>query len=332
MCGLLFATGLVMSLFQPTRFVGGYFVIAALALLELGASFVITVKSTGAAPASLIVVMLAYSALFVFPVVLVSLATGGSVSSFAYLWRTGHGHMGYLRTQLGYLAEGPLFLVPVLLIALPEFLRRQVECGPAPVASAMDGQADGMARIKRLLPSWLATGAALSTGLYAFTLHFLGGPLAKLSLLQLLVAIAFAVALLVPPYRCIARACWERGIAEVFDPAHWRKAWLKIKEDLDDAFPFRVGGREHRHAISLDVQSRRLVDLGRREEALAVIEQSAGIYRQLAEVRPDEFLDNLARSLCNLADTLSSLDRDAEAWAIREEADAARSGKWHRMD
>jgi len=34
-------------------------------------------------------------------------------------------------------------------------------------------------------------------------------------------------------------------------------------------------------------------------------------------------------SLNNLADTLSSLNRDAEASAIREEADDARSGNWH---
>ena len=49
-CGLLFAAGLVMSLFQPTRFVSGYFVFAALVLLELAALFVITIKSTGTPP------------------------------------------------------------------------------------------------------------------------------------------------------------------------------------------------------------------------------------------------------------------------------------------
>jgi tetratricopeptide (TPR) repeat protein len=75
--------------------------------------------------------------------------------------------------------------------------------------------------------------------------------------------------------------------------------------------------------------SNRLGDLGRREEALAAIEQATGIYRELAEARPDAFLPNLATSLRNLADTLSSLNRDAEASVIREEADAARSGNWH---
>ena len=76
-------------------------------------------------------------------------------------------------------------------------------------------------------------------------------------------------------------------------------------------------------ATSLNNQSLRLADLGRREEALAAIEQATGIYRQLAEARPDAFLPDLATSLNNLADTLSRFNRDAEASAIREEANAA---------
>jgi tetratricopeptide (TPR) repeat protein len=79
-------------------------------------------------------------------------------------------------------------------------------------------------------------------------------------------------------------------------------------------------------AISLTNQSRRLADLGRREEALAAIEQATGIYRRLAEASPDTFAPSFAASLNNLAETLSSLNRDAEASAIREEADGARSG------
>ena len=69
--------------------------------------------------------------------------------------------------------------------------------------------------------------------------------------------------------------------------------------------------------------SNRIVDLGRREEALAAIEEAAGIYRQLAQARPDAFLPDLATALNNLARALSSLDRPAEASVIREEANAA---------
>jgi hypothetical protein len=46
--------------------------------------------------------------------------------------------------------------------------------------------------------------------------------------------------------------------------------------------------------------SNRLGDLGRREEALTAIEQAAGIYRQLAEARPDAFLPTSPRRYATL--------------------------------
>jgi hypothetical protein len=44
-----------------------------------------------------------------------------------------------------------------------------------------------------------------------------------------------------------------------------------------------------------------LADLGRREEALASVQEAVGIYRQLVAVRPDAFRPDLATSLNNLA-------------------------------
>jgi hypothetical protein len=82
-------------------------------------------------------------------------------------------------------------------------------------------------------------------------------------------------------------------------------------------------------AMELTNESRRLADLGRQEEALAAVEEGTGIYRRLAEAHPDTYLPHLAASLDNLADTLSWLNRDAEASAIREQANAARSGDGH---
>ena len=66
--------------------------------------------------------------------------------------------------------------------------------------------------------------------------------------------------------------------------------------------------------------SNRLADLGRREEALAAIEQAAGIYRQLAQARPDAFLPDLAMSLNNQSNRLAGLGRREEALAAVEEA------------
>ena len=66
--------------------------------------------------------------------------------------------------------------------------------------------------------------------------------------------------------------------------------------------------------------SNRLSDLGRREEALAVIEEAVTIYRELARARPDAFLPDLAMSLNNQSLRLSDLGRREEALAVIEEA------------
>ena len=46
-----------------------------------------------------------------------------------------------------------------------------------------------------------------------------------------------------------------------------------------------------------------MADLGRREEALAAIEEAAAIYRRLAEARPDAFLPDLAAALNNQSES-----------------------------
>src|SRR5277367_6494252 len=73
-------------------------------------------------------------------------------------------------------------------------------------------------------------------------------------------------------------------------------------------------------AISLTNESGHLADLGRREEALAAIEQATGIYRQLAEASPDTFLPHFAASLNNQSRRLADLGRREEALAAIEQA------------
>ena len=93
-----------------------------------------------------------------------------------------------------------------------------------------------------------------------------------------------------------------------------------MKDDLDDAFPSLVIDREDRRAMSLNNQSDRLADLGRREEALAAIEEAVTIRRELAAARPDAFLPDLAMSLNNQSSRLSELGRREDALAAIEEA------------
>jgi hypothetical protein len=73
-------------------------------------------------------------------------------------------------------------------------------------------------------------------------------------------------------------------------------------------------------ADSINNQAASLAALGRREQALAAIEEAADIYRQLAEARPDAFLPNLATSLNNQSSGQAELGRPELALAAIEEA------------
>ncbi|HKZ55991.1 MAG TPA: toll/interleukin-1 receptor domain-containing protein [Anaerolineales bacterium] len=64
----------------------------------------------------------------------------------------------------------------------------------------------------------------------------------------------------------------------------------------------------------------RLSELGRREEALFAAQEAVGVYRKLAEARPEAFLPDLARSLNSLGNQLSELGRREEALAAAQEA------------
>ncbi len=73
-------------------------------------------------------------------------------------------------------------------------------------------------------------------------------------------------------------------------------------------------------AGSLNNQSICLGDLGRREQALAAIEEAVSIRRGLAKARPDAFLPDLAGSLNNQSNRLGDLGRREQALAAIEEA------------
>ena len=81
---------------------------------------------------------------------------------------------------------------------------------------------------------------------------------------------------------------------------------------------------EDRRASSLVSLSQWLAAVGRREEALAAIEEAVTAYRQLARPHPKEFLPDLATSLNSQSVCLSALGRREAALAAIEEAVAIR--------
>ncbi len=75
-----------------------------------------------------------------------------------------------------------------------------------------------------------------------------------------------------------------------------------------------------RRACRANNLSNRLGDLGRREAALAAIEEAVALDRELATTRPDAFTSDLAQSLNNLSNCLADLGRREAALAAIEEA------------
>ncbi|MFD5723204.1 tetratricopeptide repeat protein [Streptomyces sp. NPDC127036] len=73
-------------------------------------------------------------------------------------------------------------------------------------------------------------------------------------------------------------------------------------------------------AGSLNNLAVRLGKLGRREDALAAVEESVAVRRELAAVRPDAFLPVLATSLNNLSALLGGLGRREDGLTAVEEA------------
>ncbi|KAK7460623.1 hypothetical protein VKT23_009342 [Stygiomarasmius scandens] len=74
------------------------------------------------------------------------------------------------------------------------------------------------------------------------------------------------------------------------------------------------------HAKSLNNLSLRLSDLGRRGEALEVVQQSVALFRQYCDASPSLSKSTLAMSLNNLSNCLSSVGRHFEALDVMQES------------
>ncbi|HEX5289590.1 MAG TPA: tetratricopeptide repeat protein [Streptosporangiaceae bacterium] len=77
-------------------------------------------------------------------------------------------------------------------------------------------------------------------------------------------------------------------------------------------------------ARALNELSTRLADLGRREDALAAIEEAVEVYRRLAGEQPGRYRPGLAMALDNLSSRLAALGQPEDALTAVEEAVALR--------
>jgi hypothetical protein len=125
---------------------------------------------------------------------------------------------------LGVLEDLSVLGIPLLVVALPEYLKARGRAAAANVSS--------------LVPGWLAGFASALTATYILLLHF-GGfaePDLRKAHIGVLSVAAFGVAVLLAPfYRVVAKECLQHGIAVVFDPAGWWSAWCDAYGEMRGA-------------------------------------------------------------------------------------------------
>jgi hypothetical protein len=141
-----------------------------------------------------------------FPTIIIFLVTNGNTEAFIF----SSGSSVWIVILEGFI----LVLGPMLLFMVPALAHKRLDWSTTPQLTR-----DVIARL-------LAIGAALSSGLYALLLHFDKGPLAQahIGLGPLTAGILFAVALLVPFYQSVIKACWQRGVLHLVDFACLRAA------------------------------------------------------------------------------------------------------------
>jgi hypothetical protein len=94
---------------------------------------------------------------------------------------------------------------------------------------------DGTGNVQRVLLGLIAVTASILTGVYILGLHFAGGPLRNISMAPLFAGVVGLVVIMTPAYRSLARACWRRGISDIFQLRKQRQDWSKALAELGTA-------------------------------------------------------------------------------------------------
>jgi hypothetical protein len=142
---------------------------------------------------------------------LATLAAGGNYASGTS--RTGYDYSNYL-----------LFGILWLLLGIPHRAFKY----------ELDRSGEGSAQ--RFLLGVLVIAASILTGIYILTSYLSSRPLHGISIQVLISGIIFTIFLIMPAYRSLSRACWQRGIRSLFSPKPLTERWSKAITELDKAF------------------------------------------------------------------------------------------------
>jgi hypothetical protein len=116
-----------------------------------------------------------------------------------------------------------VYTVIVLLVWIPQvFFRIQLDTS-------------GTGDAQRVLLGVITTVSCVMTGISILLGHFDGGPFRNVNIGTLVVGGIGIIFLVAHPYRSLARACWQRGIADVFYPRAFKQHWVNMAAELEKA-------------------------------------------------------------------------------------------------
>ena len=119
----------------------------------------------------------------------------------------------------------------------------------------------GTGDAQRVLLSLITVTACGLTATYFLLLHFSRGPLHSLPPGPLVAAVIGTVLIVAPPYRALARACWQRGLTGTFHPRtlqqHWRNAISELGKALEQGRPFTEKASEEAMIVNRPNHSRK---------------------------------------------------------------------------
>lgn len=110
---------------------------------------------------------------------------------------------------------------------------------------------NGTGDAQHVLLGLITAASCAMTGICFFLGHFDDGPLHTVSMGALIVGIIGVMLLVAPPYRSLAKTCWQRGFAGVFSVRVLKQRWSNMAKELRKALDY-AGDRDMTHSSASD--------------------------------------------------------------------------------
>jgi hypothetical protein len=127
--------------------------------------------------------------------------------------------------SLGSVEDFLLLFIVVLLVWIPQvFFRIQLDMS-------------GTGKAQRVLLTLITVASCIMTGIFILLLHFGDGPLGSVKVGVLVIGAIGTMLLVAPPYRAVARLCWQHGLSGAFSLRALKQHWTNVLTEIGKALP-----------------------------------------------------------------------------------------------